>query len=209
MVGNNMEKPKEETQKQSSKTSKSILLLPIKILLMLGFILFFLPGFLLGWSMVVQSLLETRGYAEPTYSRYAVCVAVGDTTLYEKVLSPSDVEYHGRILIQDCEQIDKDIDGGDGPDKGKVRWYVCYGIDCHEGWEYAFTLQRGGTHPAARGVVIIVALFILVPLGFTVQAVRGIFSSKVREKIRAKPFLHIGWFLLSLAIISPFFALSF
>jgi len=200
-----MEKPEEETLNQPSQASRSTLLLPIKILLLIVFILFFLPGFLLGWSMVVQSLLETRGYAEPTYSRYAVCVAVEDTSLYEKVLSPSDVEYHGRILIQDCEQIDKDIDGGDGPDKGKVRWYVCYGIDCHEGWEYSFTKQRGSTHPASAGAVVLFALFILPPLGFAVQAVRGIFSAEIRRKFRAKPFLHIGWFLLSLAIIFPFF----
>jgi hypothetical protein len=209
MVGNDMEQPEEETLKQSSEISRSMLLLPIKILLLMGFIVFVLPGFLLGWSMVVQSLLETRGLAEPTYSRYAVCVSVDDTSLYEKVLSPTEVEYRGRILIQDCEQIDNDIDGGDGPDKGKVRWYVCYGIDCHEGWEYAFTSQRGGTHPAAKGAFIIVALFVLVPLSFAVQAVRGIFSSKIRKKIRAKPFLHIVWFILSLVIISPLFALLF
>jgi TRAP-type mannitol/chloroaromatic compound transport system permease small subunit len=204
-----MEQPKEEIQTPSSTTSKRIWLLPIKILLLLGFILFFLPGFLLGWSMVVQSLLEMKGYAEPTYSRYAVCVAVDNTSLYQKALSPSDVEYYGRILIQDCEQIDKDIDGGDGPSEGKVRWYLCYGIDCHEGWEYSFTKQRGSSHPATTGAVVIFALLILVPLGFAVQAVRGIFSSEIRKKVRAKPFLHIGWFLLSLAIIFPFLALSF
>jgi hypothetical protein len=204
-----MEKPEKETLNQPSQTSKSILLLPIKILLLLVFILFFLPGFLLGWSMVVQSLLEMRGYAEPTYSRYAVCVEVEDTSLYEKVLSPSDVTYYGRIVIQDCEQIDKDIDGGDGPDEGRVRWYVCYGIDCHEGWEYSFTKQRGSTHPASRGALVLFALFIFAPLGFAVQAVRGIFSAEIRKKFKAQPFLHIGWFLLSLAIISPFFALLF
>jgi hypothetical protein len=204
-----MERPEEEIQSQPAKISKSILLLPVKILLLLVFIVFILPGFLLGWSMVVQSLLEARGYAEPTYSRYAVCVSVEDTSLYEKVLSPTEVAYHGRILLQDCEQMDKNIDGGDGPDKGKVRWYLCYGIDCHEGWEYAFTSQRGGTHPAAKGAVVIVALFMLVPLGFAVQAVRGIFSSKIRKKIRAQPFLHLVWFILSLTIISPFFALLF
>jgi hypothetical protein len=208
-LGNNMEQPKEETLNQPSQTSKSILPLPFKIIFLLCFILFLLPGFLLGWSMVVQSVLEMRGYVEPTYSRYAVCVAVNDIGLYEKVLSPSDVGYYGRILIQDCEQIDKDVDGGDGPDKGKVRWYLCYGIDCHEGWEYSFTRQRPSRHPAATGAVVMFALFILVPLGFAVRAVRGIFSSKIRKKIKAKPFLHIGWFLISLAIIFPFFSMFF
>lgn len=203
-----MEQPKDEIQSPSSTTSKRIWLLPIKILLLLGFILLFLPGFLLGWSMVVQSVLEMRGYVEPTYSRYAVCVAVNDISLYEKVLSPPDV-YHGRILIQDCEQIDKDVDDGDGPDKGKVRWYLCYGIDCHEGWEYSFTGQRPSRHPAATGAAVMFALFILLPLGFAVRAVRGIFSPEIRKKFRAKPFLHIGWFLFSLAIIFPFLALSF
>ena len=204
-----MEQPKEEIPSKPSQTSKSILLLPIKILILLVFILFFLPGFLLGWSMVVQSLLEMRGYAEPTYSRYAVCVEADDTSLYEKVLRPSDVVYHGRILVRDCAQIDKDIDDGDGPDKGKVRWYLCYGIDCHERWEYSFKNQRGRTHPASRGAVVLFALFIFPPLGFTVQAIRGIFSAEIRDKFRAKPFLHIGWFLLSLAIIFPFFAVLF
>jgi hypothetical protein len=200
-----MEQPKEEAPNQPSQTSKSVLFLPIKIALLLGFILFLLPGFLLGWSMVVQSVLEMRGYVEPTYSRYAVCVEVNDTSLYEKVLSPSDVGYYGRIPVQDCEQIDKDVDGGDGPDKGKVRWYLCYGIDCHEGWEYSFTAQRGSTHAAATGAAVAFALFNLVPLGFAVRAVRAIFSYEIRKKIRAKPFLHIGWFLISLAIIFPFF----
>ena len=198
-----MEQPKEKIQSPWFKTSKSIFPLPVRIIFSLGFILF-LPGFLLGWSMVVQSLLERSGYANPTYSRYAVCVAVNDISLYEKVLSPSDV-YHGRILIQDCEQRDKDIDGGDGPDEGKVRWYVCYGIDCHEGWEHSFTKQRGSMLTATEGAVVIFALFLLVPLGFAVQAVRGIFSPEIRKKIRAKPFLHIGWFLLSLVIIYPFY----
>ena len=204
-----MEQPKEETPIQPSQTSKNILLLPIKIALLLGFISFLLPGFLLGWSMVVQSVLEMRGYVEPTYSRYAVCVEVNDTSLYEKVLSESDVGYYGRIPVQDCEQIDKDVDGGDGPDKGKVRWYLCYGIDCHEGWEYSFTGETPSRHPAVTGATVFFALFILAPLGFAVRAVRGIFSAEIRKKVRAKPFLHIVWLLLSLTIIFPFLAVSF
>ena len=199
-----MEQPKEKIQSPWFKTSKSIFPLPVRILLLLGFILFLLPGFLLGWSMVVQSVLEMRGYVEPSYSRYAVCVAVNDISSYEKVLSPSDV-YCGRILVQDCEQRDKDVDGGDGPDKGKVRWYLCFGIDCHEGWEYSFTGQRPSRHPVVIGGTVMFALFGLVPLGFAVRALRGIFSSRIREKIRAKPLLHIGWFLLSLAIAYPFY----
>ena len=139
-----MEQPEEETLKKPPKTSKSILLLPIKLALLLGFIVFILPGFLVGWSMIVQSLLEAKGYAEPTYSRYAVCVAVEDKSLYEKDLSQSEVDYYGRILVQDCEQMDKDIDGGDGPDEGKVRWYVCYGIDCHEGPQGRPATPKGG-----------------------------------------------------------------
>jgi hypothetical protein len=34
--------------------------------------------------------------------------------------------------------MDNDIDSGDGPRQGKLRWYVCAGIDCDEGWENRF-----------------------------------------------------------------------
>jgi hypothetical protein len=32
----------------------------------------------------------------------------------------------------------KDIDSGDGANAGKLRWYVCSGIDCDEEWENSF-----------------------------------------------------------------------
>ena len=51
--------------------------------------------------------------------------------------------------------------------------------------------------------VVSILLIVLIPLaflGFTVQVVGGVFSPKIRKKIRAHPFLHFLWFLLCLGI---------
>ena len=45
---------------------------------------------------------------------------------------------YGRILKDKIVIKDKDIDNGDGPFSGKLRWYNCNGIDCDEGWESRF-----------------------------------------------------------------------
>lgn len=49
--------------------------------------------------------------------------------------------------------------------------------------------------------VLLLALILALLLGFTVRVVGGVFSAKIRKKIRAHPFLHSPWFLLCLAII--------
>ena len=55
---------------------------------------------------------------------------------------------------------------------------------------------------AALSILLIIALI----LGFVVRVFGGVFSAKIRQKIKAHPFLHLLWFLLCLAIISPFFS---
>ena len=55
---------------------------------------------------------------------------------------------------------------------------------------------------AALSILLIIALI----LGFFVRVFGGVFSAKIRQKIKAHPFLHLLWFLLCLAIISPFFS---
>lgn len=48
---------------------------------------------------------------------------------------------------------------------------------------------------------LLIALILLVLLGFTVRVVGGVFSPKIRKKIRTHPFLHFLWFLLCMGII--------
>jgi len=54
--------------------------------------------------------------------------------------------------------------------------------------------------------VLSILLIIVLILGFVVRVIAGVFSAKIRQKIKAHPFLHLLWFLLCLAIISPFFS---
>ena len=55
---------------------------------------------------------------------------------------------------------------------------------------------------AVLSILLIIALI----LGFVVRVFGGVFSAKIRQKIKAHPFLHLLWFLLCLAIIAPFFS---
>ena len=195
-------------QKQSEeKTSHSAAKISIKILLLILILPFVIPGFLLGWSMVAQSWMERMGYAKPTYSKNAVCVVVDDVSIYEKKLTSSIVESYGRISIQDCKEEDQMTDVGDGPHKGKVRWYICWGIDCDEAWEYAFMPKQKNTSVSdviAFGfAAFFIALFIVLPIGLAIRLIIGIFSSEIRKRIRARPFLHILGFIFFLIIISP------
>ena len=77
----------------------------------------------------------TQGYTD-----YAFFVHAKNEAVFKTVLSDSNkniVEY-GRKLIPDILLIDQEIDKGNGPDKGLVRWYVCSGIDCDERWQNSF-----------------------------------------------------------------------
>ena len=74
------------------------------------------------------------------YDQYGVFVQVTDEAVFDAVLDPKDSRIidRGRRLIDEIKRIDNDIDNGDGPHKGRLRWYVCSGIDCEEGWERGF-----------------------------------------------------------------------
>ena len=78
------------------------------------------------------------------YDKYAVFIQVKDEAIFEAPLDPSDVRIidHGRLLKDEIIKMDKDIDNGDGPNTGKLRWYPCSGIDCDEGWERSFLSEK-------------------------------------------------------------------
>ena len=100
--------------------------------LTLGLIFFFLAFFLLLYW-------QSKGY-----KAYVVYVQVNDEAIFSKPLNPADPQIlnYGRIYKKEIFLIDNDIDGGDGPDAGKLRWYVCGGIDCDEGWESQFIVKN-------------------------------------------------------------------
>ncbi len=74
------------------------------------------------------------------YDNYAYFVQVNDETVFTKNLSERDTRIieHGRKLNIDVIAMDKDIDQGNGPNQGTIRWYICRGIDCDEGWQRSF-----------------------------------------------------------------------
>ena len=78
------------------------------------------------------------------YDKYAMFVQVKDEAVFENRLNTSDVRIidRGRKLKDTILAMDKEIDNGDGPRSGKLRWYVCTGIDCDEGWESSFLPEK-------------------------------------------------------------------
>ncbi len=74
------------------------------------------------------------------YDNYAYFVQVNDEAVFAKILSEGDARIveHGRKLKIDVIAMDKDIDQGNGPNQGTIRWYNCMGIDCDEGWQRSF-----------------------------------------------------------------------
>ena len=77
----------------------------------------------------------TKGYDD-----YAYFVQVNDEAVFTKNLSERDTRIleHGRKLKIDIIAMDKDMDQGNGPNQGRIRWYTCSGIDCDEGWQHSF-----------------------------------------------------------------------
>ena len=75
------------------------------------------------------------------YEKYVFYVHAHDEVIFTKVLSASDpqIRKFGRVLKDDAAALDKQVDNGDGGKLGKVRWYLCQGIDCDEGWEHLFS----------------------------------------------------------------------
>lgn len=80
-----------------------------------------------------------RWYAS-SYNRFVIFVHVKDEKIFKKTLNSSDPDLldFGRTTKKEITAIDIDRDNGDGPGSGKLRWYVCGGIDCDEGWENRF-----------------------------------------------------------------------
>ena len=76
-------------------------------------------------------LLKCNPFADSAFSN---CVVVEDEKHYNgKFLKHSKAKEWGPKKTEKCIAIDKAIDNGDGPKKGKVRWIVCgIGPDCHE-----------------------------------------------------------------------------
>jgi len=74
------------------------------------------------------------------YDNYAYFVQVNDEAVFRKNLSERDTRIleHGRKLKIDIIAMDKDMDQGNGPNQGTIRWYTCSGIDCDEGWQRSF-----------------------------------------------------------------------
>jgi len=74
------------------------------------------------------------------YDNYAYFVQVNDEAVFTKNLSERDTRIldHGRKLKIDIIAMDKDMDQGNGPNQGTIRWYTCSGIDCDEGWRRSF-----------------------------------------------------------------------
>ena len=67
-------------------------------------------------------------------TKYSNCVVAKDEINFvgEWLKHDGNVE-QTRLLTTDCENMDKKIDGGDGKNKGKVRWAACLqGPDCDE-----------------------------------------------------------------------------
>jgi hypothetical protein len=100
--------------------------------LVFGLLIFFLVFFLfLHW--------QASGY-----KKYGIYVHVNDESIFKNQLEPSDTRIidKGRKLKDAIIKMDHDIDGGDGANLGKLRWYTCGGIDCDEGWENRFLPRK-------------------------------------------------------------------
>lgn len=72
-----------------------------------------------------------------SYSKYSYYVYSSDESVFASRIDPEDprIIEHDRVTGSRVTSMDDEIDRGDGPKKGKVRWHVCFGIDCDEGWE--------------------------------------------------------------------------
>ncbi len=78
------------------------------------------------------------------YKKYVIYVQVNSEVVFNNNLNSADPRIldYGRTIKTEIFDIDKNIDNGDGPDAGKLRWYVCGGIDCDEGWESRFIMKE-------------------------------------------------------------------
>ncbi len=79
-----------------------------------------------------------------SYRAYVIYVQVNSEDIFNNTLNPVDPQIldYGRKYKSEIFDIDNDIDNGDGPNAGKLRWYVCGGVDCDEGWESRFIIKE-------------------------------------------------------------------
>ena len=98
----------------------------------IGFIVF-------GIIFLLFIYWQSRGY-----KKYVIYVHVKNEDIFRHTLNPRDPQIldYGRKYKKEIFDIDKEIDKGDGPSAGKLRWYVCGGIDCDEGWESRFMIKE-------------------------------------------------------------------
>lgn len=95
-------------------------------------------------SVVVLLLVFLYRSCTKGYDNYGYVVQARDKVVFQSTLSNSDpnIVEHGRKRLEDIRNMDQEIDNGDGSESGLVRWYVCSGIDCDEGWRNSFKDRR-------------------------------------------------------------------
>ncbi len=86
-------------------------------------------------SLWTLSLFSCNPFADSPFSN---CIVVEDEGHYTgEFLKHSQSKTAGPKKTEKCISLDKKIDNGDGPQKGKVRWCVCgMGPDCDEAGVY-------------------------------------------------------------------------
>ena len=93
---------------------------------------------LLGVIILIIGFIGYVIYANMrAYNKYGYYVRVSDEIVFDSKIDPGNPQIinHGRMRKEEIVELDEEIDGGDGPKMGKIRWYECFGIDCDEGWE--------------------------------------------------------------------------
>lgn len=97
-------------------------------------------------AIVLFFAIPFLGYRSCTsgYDKYVYYVHVKNEAVFEALLDPSDARIitNGRQLKDEIVIKDAGIDNGSGAHAGKLRWYVCRGIDCDEGWENSFLTRK-------------------------------------------------------------------
>jgi hypothetical protein len=93
--------------------------------------LFYLPA-------LIFAIILFAGCGMTEKSGLSNCVVVEKEDDFNgKWLRHSRSVYFGRLKTPECVQKDQDIDKGNGPKKGKVRWVECLkGPDCDEAGMY-------------------------------------------------------------------------
>jgi hypothetical protein len=95
----------------------------------------------LAFLVIVFLIIGIPGYIIylniRAYNKYSYYVYASEENIFVSKIDPKNPKIisHGRMKKKKILSIDDKIDNGNGPKKGKVRWYDCYGIDCDEGWE--------------------------------------------------------------------------